>query len=135
MRDSVFTKIIKGELPCHKVYEDDKVIAFLDIDPLSPGHTLVVPKQQVDSLWDIDDDLYYYLMKIVKLVAQRQRALLRPPRIGMMLEGFAVPHVHIHVYPLEKGIESTITDHIKRKQSGEEPDHAQLAEMAQKLAF
>ena len=133
MEDSVFTKIIKGEIPCHKVYEDEKVIAFLDIDPMTPGHTLIVPKKQIDHLWDLDDETYQYTLKIAKLVANRQREILHPKRVGMALEGFAVPHAHIHVFPLEKGLEATTIDHANKQ--NREPDHNALAEMAKKLAF
>lgn len=136
MADSIFTKIIKGEVPCHKVYEDDQVIAFLDIDPLTEGHTLVVTKKQIDHLWDVEDGLYQYVMNIAKKVAARQREVLKPARVGMALEGFAVPHAHIHVFPLHKGLESTISDHIERKKNRQnEPDHQKLANIAKKLAF
>ena len=129
MAESVFTKIIKGEIPCHKIYEDDKAIAFLDIAPYTYGHTLVVPKQEIDHLWDADDDLYLHLMKVVKKVAQRQREVLNPKRVGVVLEGFAIPHIHIHVFPMNEGLESTIVNIV------EKPSQDQLAEMAKKLRF
>ncbi len=135
MAESIFTKIIKGQIPAHKVYEDDRVIAFLDIDPLTPGHTLVVPKQQIDHLWDTDEELYHHLLSVAKRVALRQRQVLSPPRVGMAVEGFAVAHTHIHVFPLNQGFESTVTAHIKRTESGEKPSPDELAAMAQKLAF
>lgn len=131
--DSVFTRIIRGEIPCHKIYEDQKVIAFLDINPMTPGHTLVVPKAQIDQLWDLDDDLYHYVMEIAKKIAARQQEILHPKRIGMALEGFAVPHAHIHVFPLEKGLNSTVMDQTKRGEVA--PDHEALAKMAARLAF
>ena len=74
MEDSIFTKIIRGEIPCYKVYEDEKVFAMLDIDPLADGHTLVFPKKQVDLLWDLEDEDYMYLMKISKDLAQKIQA-------------------------------------------------------------
>jgi len=129
MSDSIFTRIIKGEIPAHKVYEDDKVIAFLDIAPYTYGHTLIVTKEQIDHLWDLNDELYLYVMKIAKKVAQRQREIIKPKRIGMLLEGFAVPHVHIHVFPMYSGIESTVENPVAK------PSNEQLAEMAKKLAF
>jgi histidine triad (HIT) family protein len=135
MSDSIFTRIIKGEIPCHKVYEDERVIAFLDIDPLTPGHTLVVPKRQIDRLWDLDDGLYAYLMSVVKRVAERQRQVLKPKRVGMAVEGFAVPHVHVHVFPLNEGLEHTISAHLKEKNTDEEPNHEALEDMANKLRF
>lgn len=133
MRDSVFTKIIKGEIACHKVYDDELVIAFLTIDPLTPGHTLVVPKQQIDHLWDVDDELYQHLMMISKRVAARMRAVLRPKRVGMAVEGFGVPHAHIHVFALDQSLEKTVANHLE--QAKQEPDHAALAKIAQKLTF
>lgn len=135
MAETVFTRIIKGEIPSHKVYEDDKCVAFLDIDPLTPGHTLVVPKKEIDHLWDVDDELYHHLLSIAKKIALRMRQVLRPARVGMAVEGFAVKHVHIHVFPLEKGFESTVTDHIERKKTGDLPGDEELSGMAQKLAF
>ncbi len=129
MADSIFTKIIKGEIPSHKVYEDDTTLAFLDINPFSPGHTLVIPKVQIDHLWDVDDKNYHHLMDIVKKVAERQRQVLKPKRVGIVLEGFAVPHAHVHVFPMDEGLEATI-EHMTPK-----PSDAELAELAKKLAF
>lgn len=135
MQDSIFTRIIKGEVPCHKVYEDEQVIAFLDINPINPGHTLVVPKQQVDHLWDIDDPLYEQVMKVVKKVAGRQREVLQPKRVGLALMGFDVPHAHAHVFPLHEGYLKTMSSYQRRLEQKLEPDHAALAAMAKKLAF
>jgi diadenosine tetraphosphate (Ap4A) HIT family hydrolase len=73
MEDSIFTKIIKGDIPCHKVYEDKLTLAFLDIHPIQPGHTLVIPKKQVASLWDLDEDDYRAVMATTKKVAERLR--------------------------------------------------------------
>lgn len=129
MQDSIFTKIIRGEMPCHKVYEDEHVIAFLDIQPYTYGHTLVVPKQQVDHLWDVEDELYLHLMEVTKLVANRIREALRPKRVGMVLEGFAVPHAHVHVFPMNEGVKATVEHKVNA------PTDKQLAEMAQKLAL
>ena len=100
MEDSIFTKIIKGEIPCYKVYEDDIVFAMLDIDPLSDGHVLVFPKKQVDLLWDLDQDVYNHLMDVAKLIAEKIQNKLNPLRVGMVVEGFGVPHAHIHLVPL-----------------------------------
>ena len=130
MQDSIFTKIIKGEIPCHKVYEDDRVVAFLDIHPINEGHTLVVPKKQVDHLWDLDDDDYHYLWSVAKHIAEHIQQTLRPPRVGVIVEGFGVPHVHIHLIPLLHG-----NDIKKHQDLGAEPDHASLSEAAKKLAL
>jgi len=129
MKDSLFTQIINGQIPCHKVYEDDKVIAFLDIHPINPGHTLVVPKKQVDHLWDLDDDDYHYLMSVAKHIAECINETIKPPRVGMLVEGFAIPHCHIHVIPFYQG------DDVKKHQDlGAEPNHSELAKMADLLS-
>jgi histidine triad (HIT) family protein len=100
MEDSIFTKIIRGEIPCHKVYEDEKVFAMLDIDPLADGHTLVFPKKQVDLIWDLDKETYEYLFEKAREIAQKIQAEMKPIRVGMVVEGFGVPHAHIHLVPL-----------------------------------
>src|SRR5438105_1321996 len=133
MSESVFSKIIKGEIPAYKVYEDDLTYAFLDVRPLTPGHVLIVTKQQVDHLWDLDDEYYQQLMDATKKVALRIREVLQPPRVGMNVEGFGVAHIHVHVYPLYKGLESTMADYLsKPKQT---VANEELTEMAKKLRF
>lgn len=97
---SIFTKIIRGETPCHKVYEDDRVIAFLTISPVTDGHTLVVPKKQVDQVWDLDNDEYTYLWATAQKVALHLREVLNVDRVGVVVKGFEVPHVHIHLIPV-----------------------------------
>ena len=131
MEDSIFTKIIKGEIPCYKIYEDDLVIAFLDIHPISDGHTLVVPKKQIDHLWDLDDELYAHVMQTAKKVADRIRLVFNPPRVGSMIDGYAVPHAHYHVFPLYRGLKTTITEYTPDT----EPDHDKLADIAKKLTL
>lgn len=99
MEKSVFTKIIEGEIPCYKVYEDNKTFAFLDNNPLSDGHTLVVPKKQVDKFYDLDEDYYNALFSSVKKIAKNMERVLGV-RIGVAVEGFEVAHAHIHLVPL-----------------------------------
>lgn len=130
MQESIFTKIIKGEIPCHKVYEDDKTLAFLDIHPKTPGHTLVIPKNEIEFVWDLDDELYAAVMNTAKKVAQRLREMLDAPYIGEQIMGIDVPHAHVHVFPFHNGDEFRSQPDMKA-----EPDHAALAEMAKKLAF
>lgn len=130
MEDSVFTKIIKGEIPCYKIYEDDKVIAFLDVHPQMPGHVLVVPKKQVDHLWDLRDDDYEYLWRVVKKIGTHIKTVLDCPRVGVVVEGFGVPHVHVHLMPIYQGAD------LKRPQDTTSPiDHEALSSMAKKLAM
>lgn len=129
MPDSIFTQIIKGEIPAHKIYEDERVIAFLDIHPINSGHTLVVPKKQIDHIWDLDDDDYFYLWKITKQLGVHIKKVLNSPRVGIVVEGYGVPHVHIHLIPLLN------PEDIKRHQDlTAEPDHTALSSIAGKLA-
>lgn len=131
MKDSPYTKIIKGEIPCHKVYEDTLTIAFLDIHPITSGHVLVVPKKQTDHLWDLPDEDYYAVMATVKKMAKRIREILEPTgRVGVHVEGLGVPHAHVHVFPFE-----TVEEFRRVADHNAEPDHEALAEMAKKLAF
>lgn len=130
MQESIFTKIINGEIPCHKVYEDDSTLAFLDIHPKQPGHILVIPKSQVEYIWDLNDKDYDAIMYASKKVAQRIREVLNPSRVAMQVEGIGVPHAHIHVFPFE----TTAQFHADPDQSAD-PDHQALAIMAEKLAF
>lgn len=102
MEESVFTKIIRGEIPSYKVYEDDKTYAFLDINPLSDGHVLVAPKEQVDKFYDLDDETYTALFATVKKVAKRIEDVLGV-RAGIVVEGLEVPHAHVHVVPMYDG--------------------------------
>lgn len=130
MQDSIFTKIIKGEIPCHKVYEDNKTIAFLNIHPIQPGHTLVVSKNQVEFVWDLEDDDYTALMSTCKKVANKLKSALNAPYIGEQIIGVDVPHAHVHVIPFE-----TVGEFRNIPDMSAEPDHTALAEMAKKLAF
>ncbi len=130
MEDSIFTKIIKGEIPSHKVYEDDKTFAFLDIHPKTPGHTLVVPKKQVEFLWDLEDADYAAVMQTAKKVALRIREVFKPPYVGELVIGEEVPHAHVHIYPF-----ANLEESRRIPDPNQEPDHAALAEIAKKLAF
>ena len=130
MQGSIFTKIVKGEIPCHKVYEDNTTLAFLDIHPVQPGHTLVIPKQQVEFAWDLDDELYAAVMATAKKVAQRLRDVLNVPYVGEQIVGVDVPHAHVHLIPF-----STVEQFRNIPDMSAEPDHAALAEMAKRLSF
>lgn len=131
MEDSIFTKIIKGEIPCHKVYEDENTFAFMDIHPIQPGHVLVVSKRQVSNFYELEDLEYQALMTTVKKVAQRLKQVFPDKiRIGVIIEGLDVDHVHVKVFPIDTG------DELRHEPDMSlEPDHEALALLAEKLAF
>ena len=99
---SVFTKIIHGELPSYKIAEDDKFYAFLDINPLKEGHTLVIPKQEIDYFFDINDDLLQEYMLFSKRVAKAIEKSIPCLRVGLTVIGLEVPHAHMHLIPIEE---------------------------------
>lgn len=97
---SIFSKIIAGELPAHKVAETDRALAFLDINPLHEGHLLVVPKQEVDKLFDLPEEDYLHLWQIARSVARAQEQAISCQRVGVAVVGLEVPHAHIHLIPI-----------------------------------
>ena len=99
---SIFTKIIKGEIPCYKIVEDADFLAFLDVNPNAKGHTLCIPKQEVDKVFDLEDDLYLGLMQFSKKVAVALKKTIPCNRIGMAVIGLEVPHAHVHLIPLNE---------------------------------
>ncbi len=98
---TIFTKIINGEIPCHKVHESDEFLAFLDIMPLRRGHTLVIPKIEVDYIFDLNDDVLARMMVFSKEVAQKLKKSFDCKRIGVTVIGLEVPHAHIHLIPID----------------------------------
>lgn len=130
MADSIFTKIIRGEIPSHKIYEDDKVLAFLDIHPAQPGHTLVIPKKQVEFVWDLESEDYQALMAAVQKIGRRLREIMGKPYVGVKVVGIDVPHTHVHLIPF-----ATNEEYANIPDMSAEPDHAGLVEIAAKLAF
>ena len=97
---TIFTRIVKGEIPCFKIAEDDKFLAFLDINPLSEGHTLVIPKLEIDYIFDIEDDLLREIMVFSKKVARAIDRSVTCKRVGIAVIGLEVPHAHIHLIPI-----------------------------------
>ncbi|RYX79423.1 HIT domain-containing protein [bacterium] len=130
MTDSLFTKIINGETPSHKIYEDENVYAFLDIHPVQPGHTLVIPKKQVEFLWDMEDADYTALTLAAKKIAAHLRLKLGVPYVGEQVIGVDVPHAHIHLVPF-----TTVKEYRSYPDQTADPDHELLAQMAQRLAL
>ncbi|MBN1587167.1 MAG: HIT family protein [Candidatus Omnitrophica bacterium] len=97
---SIFTRIIRGEIPCHTILEDDRYFSFLDIRPVKTGHTLVIPKQEVDYLFDLDEELLSGLMVFAKRVAVALKTVVPCKRVGLMVAGLEVPHAHVHLIPM-----------------------------------
>ena len=96
---TVFSRIIAGELPARFVWSDDRVVGFLSVNPLGPGHTLVVPRDEVDQWVDADPDLLGHLTSVAHAVGAAVHAVWTPPRVGLMVAGFEIPHLHLHVFP------------------------------------
>ncbi|MDT0620166.1 HIT family protein [Croceitalea vernalis] len=98
---SIFTKIIQGDIPCYKIAEDDNFFAFLDINPNAKGHTLCVPRKEVDKILDLDESTYLGLMKFARKVGQAIEQAIECKRVGISVIGLEVPHVHVHLIPLQ----------------------------------
>lgn len=109
---SLFTKIIKGEIPCYKVAEDANFIAFLDVNPNAKGHTLCVPKKEVDKFFDLEEEDYTALMQFSRKVAKAIEKTLPCKRVGMSVIGLEVPHVHVHLIPLNTMSEMTFQNKV-----------------------
>lgn len=99
---SIFTKIVNGEIPSYKIAEDDNFLAFLDVNPNAKGHTLCIPKQEIDKIFDIEDDLYLGLMAFAKKIAIALEKTVPCKRVGMAVVGLEVPHAHVHLIPLNE---------------------------------
>ncbi len=99
---TIFSRIVAGEIPCHKIAENEEFFAFLDINPVSKGHTLVIPKKEIDYLFDLEDDLLGRMMIFAKSVAMAQKAVIPCKRVGVAVMGLEVPHAHIHLIPITK---------------------------------
>ena len=127
MEDSIFTKIINGEIPSHKIYEDDQTFAFLDIHPVQPGHTLVVPKQQIQYVWDLPEDVYIAVMLTSKRVAEKQRQVFGS-LVHQRIVGVDVPHAHVQLIPFSDVTQLAVSQNMEV-----EPDHTALAAIAERL--
>jgi len=97
---SIFSRIIAGEIPCYKIAENKHCLAFLDINPLKEGHTLIIPKKEVDDLFNLDDETYTHLLLFAKKTASAAKAVIPCKRIGVVVLGFEVPYAHIHLIPI-----------------------------------
>lgn len=123
---SIFSKIVAGEIPCHKVAETEEFLAFLDVFPIAYGHTLVIPKKEVDYLFDLDDELYIGLMRFAKSIAPALEKVVPCQRIGVSVIGLEVPHAHVHLIPLNTMDDMDFGKKIKLSSD-------ELAELAAKL--
>ena len=128
MEDTLFTRIIKGEIPSYKVYEDEKTFAFLDIHPLSPGHVLVVPKTPAEFIWDLSTEDYTALMATVQKIGRHLRETLDAPYVDVEVVGIDVPHAHVHVVPF-----TTPRDLHRSEPVSDTPDHSSLEEILEKV--
>jgi histidine triad (HIT) family protein len=99
---TIFTKIVQGEIPAYKIAEDDNYLAFLDVNPNAKGHTLCIPKQEIDKIFDMDDQLYIGLMQFAKKIAIALEKTVSCKRVGMAVVGLEVPHAHVHLIPLNE---------------------------------
>lgn len=118
---TIFTRIINGEIPSYKVDENEKFYAFLDINPVQRGHTLIVPKQEVDYIFDLDDDAIGEMMVFAKKVAKRIKAAIECRKVAVVVIGLEVPHAHIHLVPISK--EGDLNFSNKLTLSREELEH------------
>ncbi len=125
---TIFQKIIDKEIPAHIVYEDDKTLAFLDIHPAVPGHTLVIPKNPAEFVWDLPADDYQALMETSRKLALHIRKTMPQQYVHMSIVGTDVPHAHVHLIPFDQ----TVDFHNPERMQAE-PDHQALAEIAKKL--
>jgi len=110
---SIFTKIINGEIPAYKIAEDDNYLAFLDVNPNAKGHTLCIPKQETDKIFDIDEEHYLGLMKFSRKVAKALEKTVPCKRVGVAVIGLEVPHAHVHLIPLNEMDEMRFVNKVK----------------------
>jgi len=130
MEDSVFTRIIRGELPSHKVYEDNKTIVIVPLHPIAKGHLLVIPKLQVDQFYELPEDDYAALWSTVKKTSQKLKQTLNTKRVGLKVIGLDVPHAHVHVIAFDE-----LEEYNQTENRISTPDQSTLAAIAETLKF
>jgi histidine triad (HIT) family protein len=124
---TIFSRIIEGELPARFVHRDDRCVAFLSINPLQPGHTLVVPIEEVDHWIDADPELNAHLLRVAQRIARAQEEVFSPVKVGLMIAGLEVPHLHLHVVPIR-----SVHD-LDFANAERDPDPAVLDDAAERL--
>ena len=125
---SIFSKIVNGEIPCHKIAENDDFLAFLDAFPITKGHTLVIPKKEIDYIFDLEDTMYTNLFLFAKSVVPALEKTIPCIRIGVSVIGLEVPHAHIHLLPLNSMADADFSKKIKISQE-------ELAELAAMIRY
>jgi len=123
---SIFTRIVRGEIPCHRVAEDATYLAFMDIRPINPGHVLVIPKQEIDYLFDLSPELLGGLLPFARPIARVLPRVVSCKRVGVLVAGLEVPHAHLHLVPIAGEGELTFA-------RAKPADHAELARLAEQL--
>jgi histidine triad (HIT) family protein len=126
---TIFSKILSGEIPCHKIHEDARFLAFLDLRPVNRGHTLVIPKKEVDYLFDMDDDLLAAMLPFSKRVATAIKKTIPCKKVGVMVAGLEVPHAHVHLIPILNSVHELAFANAK---SAEQAELAALADQIRK---
>lgn len=123
---SIFSKIVSGEIPCHKIAETEDYLAFLDVFPCAVGHTLVIPKKEIDYIFDLDDDLFLGLMAFAKQIAPALKKAIPCKRVGVAVIGLEVPHAHVHLIPMNSMADMNFNSKIKLTEK-------ELTETAEKI--
>jgi histidine triad (HIT) family protein len=131
---TLFTKIIDGELPGRFVWSDDRAVGFLSINPLGPGHTLVVPREEVDQWIDADHDLLAHLTSVSRVIGAAVHEVWQPPRVGLLVAGFEVPHLHLHVFPAWDMAAFDFANAAKTVDDAEQEAHAEKLRSALRAA-
>ena len=126
MEDCLFCKIIKGEIPSYKIWEDKNFFAFLDINPINPGHTILVPKKHINYIFDLEEPLYSEIFRTAKKLSEPLKKATGAKRVALAIEGFVIPHTHIHLVPVNKV--NDLDPNRAKKTSPEE-----LSKMAEKI--
>ena len=131
VNECIFCQLSQGKIKCHKIYEDKNTFAFLDIHPINPGHVLVIPKQHVAEFFDLDDDLYSKLWLVVKRISKIVNKVTKPKKVGVLIAGWDISHVHIHIVPMHDYHDLTSKSLLEGKRAN--PTDKELAKVAVKL--
>ncbi len=131
-QDCIFCKIVAHQIPAHTVYEDEKMLVFLDIHPIRPGHMLAVPKLHEPDFYKVPADVFAHMMVVVQELAAKASTVFQPKKVGLIIAGFDVPHTHIHIVPMQEYHDITSKSLLDGERS--DPTHDELAAMAKILS-